>query len=62
MDAHAIKWDYVDSTGLGGSTTTGNVARKLLHNPAVRETVVSFIDIPEKKEFSRALSYLESDV
>ena len=62
MDAHAIKWDYVDSTGQGGSTTTGNVARKLLHNPAVRETVVSFIDIPEKKEFSRALSYLESDV
>ena len=32
LDKTNIKWDIPDSSGKGGTTTTGNVARELLHN------------------------------
>ena len=30
LNATGIRWDYADSTGQGGRTTTGNVVRSLL--------------------------------
>ena len=32
LQATGIKWDYPDSTGKGGTTTNGPVARALLHD------------------------------
>ncbi|KAG1681466.1 hypothetical protein GQR58_011849 [Nymphon striatum] len=39
-----IKWDFPDATGKGGITTTGNVARTILHSPVNRNLVID--DIP----------------
>ena len=40
---HNIKWDFPDSTGKGGTTTTGNVARELLLNPENRKIIIGEI-------------------
>lgn len=44
LDETHIKWDFPDSTGQGGNTTTGNVARKLLHECENRKIIESVID------------------
>lgn len=38
---HGTKWDFPDTSGKGGTTTTGNVARDLLHNSSNREIILS---------------------
>ena len=40
------RWDYPDATGKGGTTTTGNTARRILHQANVREAVVQMV--PER--------------
>ena len=40
------KWDYPGGTGNGGTTTTGNTARRLLHDEKGREIIVQML--PEK--------------
>ena len=40
FDHTGIKWDYPDATGKGGTTTTGNVARELLHKTVNRTLVI----------------------
>ena len=40
-----IKWDCPDSSGKGGTTTTGNVARQLLHNKDNRRHIIN--EMPE---------------
>ena len=43
---HGIKWDFPDSTGKGGTTTTGNIARELLYKKCHREIIIS--EVPER--------------
>ena len=42
-----IKLDFPDATGKGGTTTTGNVARRILWEPKLRELTLSLI--PERR-------------
>ena len=43
---HGIKWDFPDSTGKGGTTTTGTIARELLYKKCHREIIIS--EVPER--------------
>ena len=43
LNETGIKWDFPNSTGQRGSTTTGNVAHCLLHSETNRELIVSSI-------------------
>lgn len=40
------RWDLPDQTGKGGTTTTGNTARKILHDSNNREVIIEML--PEK--------------
>ena len=40
-DVHGTRWDAPDSSGKGGTTTNGNIARDLLQNEVNREIVIS---------------------
>lgn len=56
-----LQWDYPDPTGKGGSTTTGNTARSILHNETNRNLVLEMI--PEDyqdimKKFGQELSVI----
>ena len=42
-----IKLDFPDATGKGGTTTTGNVARRLLWEPLIRDLALNLI--PERR-------------
>lgn len=42
-DSTGIKWDYADSTGQSGTTTTGNNCRRLLHDVDVRKLVTDCV-------------------
>ena len=42
-DSTGIKWDYADTTGQSGTTTTGNNCRRLLHDVAVRKLVTDAV-------------------
>ena len=43
---HGIKWDFPDSTGKGGTKTTGNSALELLYKTCHREIIIS--EVPER--------------
>ena len=43
---HGTKWDFPDSGGKGGTTTTGNVAKDLLFKSANRQIIIN--QLPEK--------------
>ena len=45
---HGIKWDFPDATGKGGTTTTGNVARELLHNFSSRSLILEGLSEEQK--------------
>ena len=49
FSATGIKWDYPDKAGKGGTTTTGNVARQLLHHQ--REVIISQLPDGNKEVF-----------
>ena len=40
------KWDYPDCTGKGGTTTTGNTARRILYDEKLRMLIISMV--PER--------------
>ena len=50
-DIHGIKWDVPDSSGKGGTSTTGNVARDLLHNSSNRGIIVTELLIQRREVF-----------
>lgn len=50
-DSLHIKWDQPDPAGKGGTTTTGNMARLLLHTK--RETVINELDAVWREKFSK---------
>ena len=41
-----LRWDYADPTGQGGSTSTGNVYRRLLHDGQVRKIILE--EVPDQ--------------
>ena len=43
-----IRWDYSDETGSSGTTTTGNICRRLLHDSTVRKLVTEEIPITHR--------------
>ena len=56
-----IKLDFPDSTGSGGTTTTGNIARRLLYNAENRNFPID--QLPEKfkcnlRIFAQSLSII----
>ena len=51
-----IQWDVVDKTGRGGTTTTGNVARRLLHSG--RHVILSEIPDDFKETFKHLGQHL----
>ena len=42
-DEIAEQWDYPDQTGKGGTTTTGNTARNVLHSETARNFVIRMV-------------------
>ena len=42
-NTHGVRWDFPDSAGKGGTTTSGNTSRKLLHCPVNREIILADI-------------------
>ena len=52
QEGTGIKWDVVDKTGKGGTTTTGNVARRLLHSKASRDLIVSSLPDDHRDKIS----------
>lgn len=47
---HGLRWDFPDSDAKGGTTTSGNTARDVLHNAGNREVILSELDNQELKE------------
>ena len=56
------KWDFVDSTGQGGSTTTGNCARALLFVEKNRDIITGEILNQELREKCRHYGQKLSDI
>ncbi|KAG1662191.1 hypothetical protein GQR58_021057 [Nymphon striatum] len=54
-----IKWDFPDATGKGGITTTGNVARTILHSPVNRNLVIDDIPLQFKVNDGNGLGMLD---
>ena len=48
-----MRWDLPDSTGKGGTTTTGNVARELLYNSNNRGIIVEQVPEQYRESFGR---------
>ena len=46
-----MKWDQPDPTGKGGTTTTGNIARRLLYKN--RETVINELEVEWRDKFAK---------
>ena len=44
-----IRWDYVDSSGNSGTSTTGNTCRRILHDPNVRRLVTEEIPVSHRE-------------
>ena len=57
-----IKWDYADSTGQGGSTTTGNVARRLLFKSENRRIITDLIQSVSDREVAERIAVLLSTI
>ena len=43
LETTGLRWDFADPTGQGGSTSTGNVNRRLLHDGQVRNLILEGI-------------------
>ena len=43
-----IRWDFVDSAGNSGTSTTGPICRRILHNPDVRKLVTDEIPVAHR--------------
>ena len=46
LESTGLRWDYADPTGQGGSTSTGNVYRRLLHDGQVRKIILE--EVPDQ--------------
>ena len=57
-----IKWDFVDSSGQGGTTTTGNVARALLFEKQKRDIITNLIRNQSDREITEQFGYLLSTI
>ena len=62
LENTGIRWNFADSTGHSGNTTTGNVARSLLHSEENRVLLTEDILIQELRqtmlEYSTNLSHI----
>jgi hypothetical protein len=57
-----IKWDFSDSSGQGGSTTTGNVARNLLYNEKNRKLITDYISNKHARMLAERYGFLLSNI
>ena len=60
-EVHGTNWDVPDSSGKGGTTTDGNMARDLLHNKLHREIIISELpehDREKMRYFGQSLSVI----
>ena len=49
LNRTGVKWDFADSMGNCGNTTTGNVERKLLHNEENRKLITDQISCEQDR-------------
>ena len=47
------RWDLPDQTGKGGTTTTGNTARKILHDTDNREVIIQLLPKRHREDIRR---------
>ena len=43
LEETGVRWDFPDQAGKGGTTTTGNTARRILHNESIRNLIIEMI-------------------